>query len=81
MVSITLDESRRITGPNLLSDEPGTVMEVYLEDVDHQQLIELWEKHLKQLLGVLGVDANIYSRDFSDGVSLGFRSIVISTLS
>ena len=74
MISITIDESRRITGPNLLSDKPGTVMEVFLEDVDHLQLTELWKKHLKQLLKELDLSAEIYHRDFSDGVSLGFSA-------
>ena len=33
MLRMDVDESRRLTGPNLLSDNPGAVMEVFIEGI------------------------------------------------
>ena len=50
MLELEVDDSRRLTGPNLLSDNPGTVMEVFVQPEYHDQVIELWTKHLEKLL-------------------------------
>ena len=72
MIKLLVDESRRLTGPNVLSDYPGAVMEVYIEGVAHQTVIDTWKKHLLQLLEKLELSAEIQTRIFSDGVNLGF---------
>ena len=50
MLRMDVDESRRLTGPNLLSDNPGAVMEVFIDGVEISQVIVAWKKHLQQLL-------------------------------
>ncbi|MFT5452651.1 MAG: cyanophycin synthetase [Enterobacterales bacterium] len=74
MVELEVDDSRRLTGPNLLSDHPGAVMEVFVQTEFHEQIIELWTKHLEQLLLKLGLSAEIYHRRFSNGLNLGFSA-------
>ncbi|MCP3673930.1 MAG: Mur ligase [Gammaproteobacteria bacterium] len=74
MLRIDVDESRRLTGPNLLSDNPGAVMEVFIDGVEFSQVIALWKKYLQQLLASMNLEAEIYHRSFSDGANLGFSA-------
>ncbi|PCJ48016.1 MAG: Mur ligase [Gammaproteobacteria bacterium] len=74
MVKLLVDESRRLTGPNLLSDNPGAVMEVFVEPAFHGPLIALWKKQLEQLLRSLNLNAELYHRRFSNGINLGFSA-------
>ncbi|MCP4124929.1 MAG: Mur ligase, partial [Bacteroidetes bacterium] len=72
-----MDESRRLTGPNLLSDMPGATMEIYIDatdSIDAGLVIKLWKKHLKQLLDSLGLTAEIYYRHFTGGANLAFTA-------
>ncbi len=74
MFHIKVDESRRLTGPNLLSDNPGAAMEIYVDGIDVESVIDLWTKHLQQLLDTLGLQAEIYHRLFSGGANLAFSA-------
>ena len=70
----TIDESRRLTGPNLLTDYPGAVLELFIEGFDHKQVIKLWEQAASELLDALNLPVELHSRDFEDGVSLYLRA-------
>ena len=74
MICLNVDESRRLTGPNLFIDAPGAVMEVYISDVESSQVIALWEKYLKQILASLGLTAELFHRNYDGGVNLGFSA-------
>ena len=74
MIELEVDDSRRLTGPNLLSDHPGTVMEVFVQPEFHDQVIELWTKHLEQLFVKLDLSGEMYHRRFSNGLNLGFSA-------
>jgi len=77
MFRLEVDESRRLTGPNLLSDMPGATMEIYfdaVDGIDSDLVIKLWKKHLKQLLNTLGLTAEIYYRQFRGGANLAFTA-------
>jgi len=74
VVRLEVDDSRRLTGPNLLSDYPGAALEVYVEDINIPLFIGLWKKHLQQILTTLELQAEIYSRSFSGGANLGFSA-------
>lgn len=41
-----LDEVRRLTGPNLLSDEPGAIADVLFSDSEPSKVLACWQKHL-----------------------------------
>lgn len=73
-MAFRLDESRRLTGANLFTDSPGAVLEIYVDAVEHTQLIEEWQKQLQYLLSALGLRAELFHRRFTDGVSLGFSA-------
>jgi len=77
MFRLQVDESRRLTGPNLLSDLPGAAMEIYFDTadgIDADSVIKLWKKHLQQLLDELGLTAEIYYRHFTGGANLAFTA-------
>jgi len=74
VIRLNVDESRRLTGPNLFSDNPGAIMEVYIEGVDHGHVIALWEKYLTQILASLGLTADTVHRNFDGGVNIGFSA-------
>ncbi len=73
-IDIITDDSRRLTGPNLLSDYPGAVLEVFVKGISNKVVIESWNKHLAELLAKLGLDCEVYSRSFEGGANLGFRA-------
>jgi cyanophycin synthetase len=51
---IELDEVRRLTGPNLLWDKPGAIVEVLLPKEDKSKALALWQKWISQLLREFG---------------------------
>ena len=42
-MKLELDEVRRITGPNLLWDKPGAMVDVFVEQADKQQVAACWQ--------------------------------------
>ncbi|MCP4271679.1 MAG: Mur ligase, partial [Gammaproteobacteria bacterium] len=77
MFHLQVDESRRLTGPNLLSDKPGATLEIYTDatdGIDTGLVIKLWKKYLQQLLDALGLTAEIYYRHFTGGANLAFTA-------
>lgn len=79
-MTFQLDEVRRLTGPNLLSDEPGAILDVLFNDVAADTVISSWKKHLYHCQVSLGSDyawpANTYERRFEGGVSLSISAPV-----
>lgn len=51
---IELDDVRRLTGPNLLWDKPGAILDVLLQGVDKPQVLQLWHKWIDLLLVEFG---------------------------
>jgi UDP-N-acetylmuramyl tripeptide synthase len=74
VLKLEVDDSRRLTGPNLFSDHPGAVMEVFVQAEFHDQVIKLWTKHLELLLLTLGLSADVFHRRFSNGLNLAFSA-------
>ncbi len=66
-------DARRLTGPSLLADGPGTILDVSCSDAEGERLIPIWEKHTGRMLGDLGWQGNVFSTiKLSGGVSLFF---------
>lgn len=62
---------RRLTGPGLLWEAPGAVMDVLAEDGDPDAVRRLWEKHARRVLDAVGwADQKLICRVFQGGVSL-----------
>ncbi len=68
-------DARRLTGPSLLFDGPGAILDVLCSKDEAQRLIPVWRKHVDRMLSQLGWEGcEFQSLVLSGGVSLGFTS-------
>lgn len=51
---IELDEARRLTGPNLLWQHPGGIIDVFIEDLDKEKVVSTWQNWMAKILPFLG---------------------------
>ena len=65
-----LRDSRRLTGPNLISGGPGAVVDIAAGDRDRELVIEAWGKHARDVLEGLGLEPCLHVRRFRGGASL-----------
>ena len=70
-------DSRRLTGPGLLLDRPGAVLELRLGGQDPDRAIAAWESAARRLLRDVGwADEQLSTRRFPGGVSLALTAPV-----
>jgi UDP-N-acetylmuramyl tripeptide synthase len=70
-------DSRRLTGPGLLLDCPGAVLDVRLGGQDPDRAIAAWKNAARRLLGEVGwADEGLATRRFPGGVSLALTAPV-----
>ena len=68
-------DSRRVTGPGLLLDGPGAVLDVSLDAPTRDRAIEAWREAATRMLAAVGwPDARLHSRYFQGGASLGLTA-------
>jgi len=68
-------DARRLTGPSLLFDGPGAILDVLCSEDEAQRLIPMWRKHVQRMRTALDwEDCEFQSLLLSGGVSLGFTS-------
>lgn len=68
-------DSRRVTGPGLLLDGPGAVLEVRLDEALRDRAIEVWRKAAQRLLVAVGWEGEkVATRSFAGGVSLAITA-------
>ena len=68
-------DARRLTGPSLLFDVPGSILDVACSEDEAARLLPAWEKHLRRMLSELGWhDCEFASLVLTGGVSLGFTA-------
>ena len=71
----SITDSRRLTGPSLLLDRSGAVMEVHLEDAALERAVELWREAARRLLDGVGWAAeSLAVRRFAGGASLALTA-------
>ncbi len=64
-------DSRRLTGPNLLLDRPGAVIEVALEPAEADTAVAAWKAQARRMLDAVGWSGEtIAARTFPGGASL-----------
>ena len=64
-------DSRRLTGPGLLLDGPGAVLEVRLKEAERARAVAAWQDAARRLLQAVGwKNETVASRIFAGGVSL-----------
>ena len=70
-------DARRLTGPSLLFDLPGSILDVACTDDEAARLEPAWEKHLGRMLKAVGWhDCALASIRLTGGISLGFTAPV-----
>ena len=75
-------DSRRLTGPNLLTDRPGAVLDIALDSAEEDSrasagdpAVEAWRRHAKRALKAVGwAGTTLVSRVFPGGMSLAFEA-------
>ena len=73
--NIRPDPVRRLTGPGMLWDRAGAVVDVYFEDIDTAQVLALWNSHARQVLDALDWQAETAtSRAFEGGATLAISA-------
>ena len=70
-------DARRLTGPSLLWNKPGTILDVRCSDEEADQLIPFWDTNIRRMLNAVGwADESTCSWRLSAGVSLAFSAPV-----
>ena len=70
-------DSRRLTGPGLMLDSPGAVLDIRLGGQDPNQAIAAWTSAARRLLNEVGwADEKLATRRFPGGVSLALTAPV-----
>ncbi len=70
-MKLSLEDSRRLTGPNLFWDYPGAIIDVTISGIDSSSVVKTWEIQVRSFLDALGWGSEkITSRQYKDGASL-----------
>jgi hypothetical protein len=68
-------DARRLTGPSLLFDSYGSILDVACSDDEAERLVPTWRKHVGRMLAELDwSDAEFASVKLEGGVSLAFTA-------
>jgi UDP-N-acetylmuramyl tripeptide synthase len=68
-------DARRLTGPNLLWDEAGSILDVGCTPEEAERLVPLWERNVRQMLDAVGWGAEATCfRPLTGGVSCAFSA-------
>jgi cyanophycin synthetase len=74
---LSVADSRRLTGPSLLLDRPGAILEVRLDDAERERAIAAWRAAARRLLDAAGWPGEtLATRAFAGGVSLALTAPV-----
>ncbi|MDH3732017.1 MAG: Mur ligase family protein [Gemmatimonadota bacterium] len=73
-------DSRRLTGPNIVTDGPAAILDIIVEEGDDPQVaVAVWTRHVTDVLAAVGwADAPLSHRIFHGGLSLAFRAPIDS---
>jgi UDP-N-acetylmuramyl tripeptide synthase len=72
---VTWRDSRRLTGPGLLLDGPGAVLEAACPVGQEAALVEAWRRQIGSMMEAVGwADARLATRSFTGGVSLALSA-------
>lgn len=70
VMKLSLDEVRRLTGPNLLSEYPGSIADVFISGVNRLDVVNCWQGHLQECLQAIGWQQQSYYRLYDGGASM-----------
>jgi len=73
--SVHVDAVRRLTGPGLIWDRPGAVMDLFFEVADRDAVAVAWAEHARRVLDALGwQDEAVICRNFQGGANLAISA-------
>ncbi len=73
--NLVLDDTRRLTGPNMLWDYPGAVLDVFYEGYDDKEITRLWQHYSRCVLDAIGwAEQKSIARCFGGGVNLAISA-------
>lgn len=71
----TIRDSRRLTGPNLVTERPGAVLEVELPDPAADELVRFWKEEARLALAAVGwAGESLHVRRYPGGASLALTA-------
>jgi UDP-N-acetylmuramyl tripeptide synthase len=73
-MQLSLDEVRRLTGPNLLSDYPGAIADVFIDGLDSMSVVQCWQRHLHSVEQIIGWQQQQFFRLYDGGASLSISA-------
>ncbi len=74
---LEIQDSRRLTGPNLLSDKAGAILDVTIIGYPIYEVVHLWKHHMLNILkGVGWSKEQTFFRVFNQGASLALSAPV-----
>ena len=70
-------DARRLTGPSILFDSHGAILDVACTTAEAERLIPVWERHVRRMLAEVGwTDSEFASVILKGGVSLAYTAPV-----
>ena len=73
-MQLELDEARRLTGPNLLWDLPGAILDVLIADIDKTTVVKSWQSWMATILTDFGWQQHTTYRLHSEGANLALSA-------
>ena len=68
-------DSRRLTGPNILSDHPAAVIDVRIAEADAMPFVKAWQHEASRMLTAVGWhEVQLLSKKMDGGISVGFEA-------
>lgn len=71
---LELDEVRRLTGPNLLWEHPGAIVDVFIEGIEKDAVLAVWQQWITTLLMEFGWQPQTTFRLHSEGANFALRA-------
>ena len=68
---LVVDDCRRLTGPSLVWDKPGAILDVLIDDMEMDKVLDCWYRQINQLLVDIGwSNPELTHRRFENGFNL-----------
>ena len=74
MMKLELDEVRRLTGPNLLWDKPGAIVDVFFDGIPGRLVVSTWQQWMDKLLVEVNWQEAYTHRLYEGGASLALSA-------
>ena len=72
---LVLEDARRLTGPGMLWDYPGAVLDISFSTFDPQQIISTWDSQARRVMDAIGWGGEqTISRRYSGGMNLAISA-------